>query len=276
VEGIALSWSGGKDSSLALWTLRQQNLEPRALITTSSEVFDRISHHGVRRSLLTLQAERLGIELVEVLLPSPCSMQQYEQRLERAFTEAVFAEIETVAFGDIFLEDLRAYRESKLAGAGRAAVFPLWNRDTTELAHEFIDAGFEAIVVSLDPDKLDPSFAGRAFDRELLDDLPPEVDPCGENGDFHTFVHAGPIFAHPISCSRGEVVRRDGLVFCDLVPRRDEVVSPRGQCGDSSDLETKWCTRPRPLTAREPTANCPPRQLSFREISREVTGESGR
>jgi uncharacterized protein (TIGR00290 family) len=218
VAGLALSWSGGKDSAFALFTLRQQNLQPRALITTSSETFDRISHHGVRRSLLALQAQQLGIELVEVLLPSPCSMEEYEQRFERACSETVLAEIETVAFGDIFLEDLRAYREEKLASAGRAGLFPLWKRDTTELAHEFIDAGFEAIVASIDPRKLDRSFAGRAFDREMLADLPPDVDPCGENGEFHTFVHAGPIFAARIACSRGEAVERDGLLFCDLSP----------------------------------------------------------
>jgi len=217
-DGLALSWSGGKDSSLALWALRRQNLEPRALITTSSETFDRISHHGVRRSLLTLQADELGIELVEVLLPSPCSMEEYERLFERAFSETILAEIETVAFGDIFLEDLRAYREDKLASTGRAALFPLWNRDTTELANEFIDTGFEAIIACVDPRKLDPSFAGRSFDRELLVDLPPDVDPCGENGEFHTFAHAGPIFPNPIPCSIGDVVEREGMIFCDLVP----------------------------------------------------------
>ena len=218
MAGLALSWSGGKDSALALWTLRQQNLQPRALITTSSEAFDRISHHGVRRSLLALQAERLGIELVEVLLPFPCSMDEYERRFEHAFTDTILAEIGTVAFGDIFLEDLRAYREDKLASAGRTGLFPLWKRDTTELAHEFINAGFEAIIAALDPRKLDPSFAGRAFDRQLIADMPPNIDPCGENGEFHTFVHAGPIFADAIACSRGEIVERDGFVFCDILP----------------------------------------------------------
>jgi uncharacterized protein (TIGR00290 family) len=216
--GLALSWSGGKDSALALWMLRREKREPRALITTSSETFDRISHHGVRRSLLACQAEELGIELVEVLLPSPCSMEEYERQFERAFSETVLAEIETVAFGDIFLEDLRAYRERKLESAGRSGLFPLWRRDTSELARDFIDAGFEAILACVDPRKLDWSFAGRGFDHELLGDLPLEVDPCGENGEFHTFVHAGPIFANRIPCSTGVVVERDGMVFCDLVP----------------------------------------------------------
>ena len=226
IGGLALSWSGGKDSSLALWALRRQSLEPRALVTTSSETFDRVSHHGVRRSLLALQAEQLGIELVEVLLPSPCSMEEYERRFERAFSETALAEIETVAFGDIFLEDLRAYREDKLASAGRAALFPLWNRDTTKLAHEFIDAGFEAIIASVDPRKLDPSFAGRSFNRELLADLPPDVDPCGENGEFHTFAHTGPIFPNPIMCSTGEIVEREGMIFCDLIPQPEAARVP--------------------------------------------------
>jgi uncharacterized protein (TIGR00290 family) len=224
--GLALFWSGGKDSSLALLTLRRQNLEPRALITTSSETFDRISHHGVRRSLLAHQAEELGIQLVEVMLPSPCSMEDYERLLERAFSETILSEIQTVAFGDIFLEDLRAYRERKLQSAGRTGLFPLWKRDTTELASEFIDAGFEAILACVDPGKLDSSFAGRRFDHDLLADLSPEVDPCGENGEFHTFVHAGPIFANSIPCSTGVVVERDGMVFCDLIPTPSPVLDP--------------------------------------------------
>jgi uncharacterized protein (TIGR00290 family) len=224
--GLALSWSGGKDSALALWMLRREKLEPRALITASSETFDRISHHGVRRSLLTCQAEELGIELVEVLLPSPCSMEEYERQFERAFSETVLAEIETVAFGDIFLEDLRAYREGKLENAGRSGLFPLWKRDTSELARDFIDAGFEAILTCVDPRKLDRSFAGRGFDRDLLAELSPEVDPCGENGEFHTFVHAGPIFANRIPCSPGVVVERDGMVFCDLVPAPSLATAP--------------------------------------------------
>ena len=216
--GLALSWSGGKDSALALWMLRREKLEPRALITTSSKTFDRISHHGVRRSLLARQAEQLGIELVEVLLPSPCSREEYERQFERAFSETVLAEIQTVAFGDIFLEDLRAYRERKLESAGRSGLFPLWKRDTGGLAREFIDAGFEAILVSVDPSKIDRSFVGHRFDHDFLAELPPAVDPCGENGEFHTFVHAGPIFAHRIPYSTGVVVEREGMVFCDLVP----------------------------------------------------------
>ena len=225
-DGLALSWSGGKDSSLTIWRLRGNGLEPRALITTSSESFNRVSHHGVRRSLLACQAEELGIELVEVMLPSPCSMENYERQFERAFSETILAEIQTVAFGDIFLEELRVYRERKLESAGRTALFPLWKQDTTELACQFIDAGFEAALACVDPCKLDPSFAGRRFDQELLADLPPDVDPCGENGEFHTFVHAGPIFANRIPCFTGVVVERDGMIFCDLIPAPSPIPAP--------------------------------------------------
>src|SRR5712691_7813247 len=184
--GLALSWSGGKDSALALWTLRQRQLEPQALITTVTENYNRISMHGVRRELLAQQAEALAIRLVEVAIPPACSNDVYEQRLGDAFAAAPLASVETVAFGDLFLEDIRAYREERLAAAGRSALFPVWGRDTTELAHEFLDLGFEATLICVDPRALDRSFAGRAFDRSLLADLPDSVDPCGENGEFHT------------------------------------------------------------------------------------------
>jgi uncharacterized protein (TIGR00290 family) len=217
-SGLALSWSGGKDSALALWTLRQRQLEPQALITTVTETYNRISMHGVRRELLARQAEALAIRLVEVAIPPACSNDVYEQRLREAFAAAPLSTVETVAFGDLFLEDIRAYREERLAASGRSGLFPVWGRDTTELAHEFLGLGFEATLICVDPRVLDQSFAGRAFDRSLLADLPANVDPCGENGEFHTFVHAGPIFAHAIECNRGDVVERDGFVFCDLIP----------------------------------------------------------
>ncbi len=216
---FALSWSGGKDSALSLWTLRREGREPAALVTTLTETYDRISMHGVRRTLLTRQAEHLGIPLVEVPIPPACSNQIYEERIEQAFATPPLAGIDTVAYGDLFLEDIRAYREERLAATGRRGLFPVWGLDTTKLAHEFIDAGFEAILICIDPRKLDPPFAGRAFDRHLLADLPAQVDPCGENGEFHTFVHAGPIFNAPIDCKLGEVIERDGFVFCDLAPQ---------------------------------------------------------
>lgn len=216
---LALSWSGGKDSALTLWELRREQREPVALVTTVTEPYDRISMHGVRRSLLALQAKELRIPLVEVAIPPACSNDVYEARLRQAFAAEPLGDVGCVAFGDLFLEDIRAYREARLAAAGQTGIFPVWGRDTTVLAHEFIDAGFEAILVCVDPQQLDASFAGRSFNRELLADLPSSVDPCGENGEFHTFVHAGPIFDGPIPCTRGEVVQRDGFVFCDLLEK---------------------------------------------------------
>ena len=218
MAGLALSWSGGKDSALALWMLRREQREPAVLLTTVTETYERVSMHGVRRALLVRQAEQLAIPLVEITIPSGCSNELYEQRVEEAFGTAALAGIDTVAYGDLFLEDVRAYREKQLAAIGRQGSFPIWGLDTSDLARTFVDGGFEATLVCVDPRKLDRRFAGRAFDRGLLNDLPANVDPCGENGEFHTFVDAGPIFAGPIACSRGEVVERDFFVFCDLLP----------------------------------------------------------
>jgi uncharacterized protein (TIGR00290 family) len=215
---FAVSWSGGKDSALALWTLRRQLLEPEALITSVTESYERISMHGVRRELLARQAEALRVPLVEVLIPPSCANEIYEARMAEAFAGTPLCEVETVAFGDLFLEDVRAYREGRLAAAGKRGLFPLWGHDTADLAHEFLDAGFEATLVCVDPRVLDSSFCGRRYDERLLAELPPDVDPCGENGEFHTFVSAGPIFAGPIACVTGEIVERDGFVFCDLTP----------------------------------------------------------
>jgi uncharacterized protein (TIGR00290 family) len=217
---FALSWSGGKDSAFALWTLRREQEEPEALLTTVTEGYKRISMHGVRRELLARQAEALGIPLVEVVIPPACVNEVYETRMAEAFADAPLSGVEAVAFGDLFLEDVRAYREERLAAAGRRGLFPLWGRDTTALAGDCLDAGFEATLVCVDPRALDPAFVGRAYDAQLLAELPRGVDPCGENGEFHTFVHAGPIFAEPIACERGEIVERDGFVFCDLIPAR--------------------------------------------------------
>jgi uncharacterized protein (TIGR00290 family) len=212
-----LSWSGGKDSALTLWALRLQGVEPEALITTVTDAYDRISMHGVRRELLAKQADATGIPLVEVRIPPACVNEVYEARMTEAFASAPLASVETVAFGDLFLEDVRAYREERLTASGRRGVFPLWGRDTGVLAREFIAAGFQAFIVTLDPRALDASFAGRAYDEQLLAELPASVDPCGENGEFHTFVHAGPIFSEPIACETGEVVEREGFVFCDVI-----------------------------------------------------------
>jgi uncharacterized protein (TIGR00290 family) len=214
----ALSWSGGKDSALTLWTLRRQGVEPEALITTVTDAYDRISMHGVRRELLAKQADATGIPLVEVRIPPACVNEVYEAHMTEAFASPPLSDVEAVAFGDLFLEDVRAYREERLTASGRRGVFPLWGRDTSEMAREFIAAGFQAFIVTLDPRALDASFAGRAYDEQLLAELPASVDPCGENGEFHTFVHGGPIFTEPIACETGEVVEREGFVFCDVMP----------------------------------------------------------
>jgi uncharacterized protein (TIGR00290 family) len=219
---IALSWSGGKDSALALRALRTApGLDVGALITTVNTDYQRISMHGVRRELLVAQAGAAGLPLVEIEIPAGCSNELYEQRMGQALARSPLREAPAVAFGDLFLSDIRAYREERLGRVGKEAVFPLWGRDTKLLAHEFIEDGFEALLVCVDPARLDASFAGRAFDRDLLDELPADVDPCGENGEFHTFVHSGPIFSQPISCTRGEVAEREGFVFCDLLPDSD-------------------------------------------------------
>ncbi|HEX3832702.1 MAG TPA: ATP-binding protein [Solirubrobacteraceae bacterium] len=216
---MALSWSGGKDSALALHELRQRSGQPpRALITTVTADYGRISMHGVQRELLFGQAQAVGLPLVEVEIPADCSNDVYEQRMGHALAQAPLAGAETIAFGDLFLADIRAYREERLSRVGKQAIFPLWGRDTNTLAREFIAAGFDAVLVCIDPRRLDPSFAGRRFDTALLADLPPDVDPCGENGEFHTFVHGGPIFSAPIACQVGETVQRDGFVFCDVLP----------------------------------------------------------
>jgi uncharacterized protein (TIGR00290 family) len=216
---VALSWSGGKDSSLALWVMREElGIEPAALLTTVTEDFDRVSMHGVRRELVRAQAKAVGLPLVEIGIPAACVNEVYEQRMAAALNTPPLAEAETMAFADLYLEEIRAYREERLLGAGRKALFPLWGLDTTELARRFVAAGFEATLVCVDPSQIDPSFAGRAFDEALLADLPASADPCGENGEFHTFVHAGPIFAAPIAVEVGETVVREGFVFTDLKP----------------------------------------------------------
>jgi uncharacterized protein (TIGR00290 family) len=218
MSGVALSWSGGKDSALALWTMREQGVEPTALLTTLTEDYDRISMHAVRRELLEAQAAAVGVPLVEVLIPAACVNEVYEERMAAALDSPPLAEVEEFAFADLFLEDIRAYREERLSSIGRRASFPIWGRETAALAETFVDAGFEATLVCVDPRQIDASFCGRAFDSDLLRDLPEGADPCGENGEFHTFVTAGPIFSAPVPVEHGETVERDGFVFHDLLP----------------------------------------------------------
>jgi uncharacterized protein (TIGR00290 family) len=218
---VLFCWSGGKDSALALHALRQRaDIRMAGLLTTVTDAYDRISMHGVRRTLLLQQADRLGLPLAEVRIPPKCCNAVYESRMDEALRVQLAAGIRTVAFGDIFLADLRAYREQNLARLDMRAIFPLWKRDTGRLAREFWNLGFRAIVVSIDPKKLDRSCAGRELTPEFFEQLPAGVDPCGENGEFHSFVFAGPIFPRPLEIERGEVVERDGYLFCDVRERR--------------------------------------------------------
>jgi uncharacterized protein (TIGR00290 family) len=200
---IALSWSGGKDSALALHELRRRGTPPSLLFTTFDEDSGTVPHHGVGIELLAAQANAAGLPLVTVALPPAASNITYGQRLREAFAAPPLDTVTMVAFGDLFLEDLRRYRERCMEEAGRSALFPLWGRQTQALARSFIDQGFRAIVVAVDGEQLDHGFIGRAFDGELLCELPEHADPCGERGEFHTFVHDGPIFEHPIAIDRG-------------------------------------------------------------------------
>jgi uncharacterized protein (TIGR00290 family) len=217
-EPILFCWSGGKDSAMALHELlRGNDVEISALLTTVTETYDRISMHGVRRNLLHQQTHSLDLPLHEVLIPPQCVNPVYESRMEEALRIYKDQGVRKVAFGDIFLEDLRAYREKNLARIGMTALFPIWKRDTRELIRSFHANKFRAVAVCVDPKILAPSFAGRELDASFFRDLPPHADPCGENGEFHTFVFDGPIFKSPIHVRTGEVVNRDGFIFCDLL-----------------------------------------------------------
>ncbi len=204
---------------MALYEVRRDpRFEIVSLLTTITAAYDRISMHGVRRSLLERQAEVLGLPLHQVRIEACCSNDEYETKMAAALAKFQKKGISRVAFGDIFLQDLRDYRERNLARAGLGGLFPIWKRDTTQLMNEFIALGFRAIVVSLDPRKLSASLVGRLLDASFLRDLPPEVDVCGENGEFHSFVFDGPNFSKPVQFEKGEVVERGGFVFCDLIP----------------------------------------------------------
>ena len=204
---------------MALHALRAaRDCRITALLTTITEEYDRVSMHGVRRALLERQADSIGLPLHSVLIPPHCVNATYEERMKEALTLHLSHGTRKVAFGDIFLEDLRVYREKNLAQLGMQALFPIWKRDTRELAWEFVRLGFRAIAVCVDPRVLDASFAGRELDASFFADLPPGVDPCGENGEFHTFVSDGPVFKTPIAFRIGEKVMRDGFCFCDLLP----------------------------------------------------------
>lgn len=219
MEKVLLSWSSGKDSAWALYLLsRQSELRVAALVTTFNCAADRVAMHAVRRCLVRAQAERVQLPLWEVELPSPCSNRQYQDLLRPVCDRAVAEGLTAIAFGDLFLQDIRDYRERQLRDTGLKPLFPLWHIPTDRLAAEMIAARVKAKVTCIDPSKLDRSFAGRDYGSCFLESLPTDVDPCGENGEFHTFVHDSPVFSHPINVKTGEIVERDGFVFADVTP----------------------------------------------------------
>lgn len=219
-----LSWSSGKDSAWALHVLREHDeVDIVGLLTTFNAEFDRVAMHAVRHELVERQSAGVGLPVRAVMLPWPCSNEEYETAMGAAIAEARADGITHIAFGDLFLEDIRAYREERMAAAGMTPLFPLWGCDTSALACRMVEAGTRATIVCVDPGQLDASFCGRDFDSRLLADLPPAVDPCGERGEFHTFAWDGPMFAAPIGVERGEVVERDGFVFADVRPVQSEV-----------------------------------------------------
>lgn len=211
-----VSWSSGKDSAWCLTKLGELGLEAAALLTTFNREFDRVAMHGVRRSLVEAQARAAGLPLWAVDLPWPCSNERYEQCMAEACRRAVACGLDCVVFGDLFLADIREYRERQLRGTGLEPVFPLWGLPTAALAREMIAGGLRARITCVDPKALPRSFAGREFDAAFLDALPAATDPCGENGEFHSFVYAGPMFSGPLDLGAGDVVERDGFVFADL------------------------------------------------------------
>jgi uncharacterized protein (TIGR00290 family) len=219
-EPVVLSWSGGKDSAMAAYQLlASQKYEIATLVTTVTEEFDRISMHGVRRELLERQAESLRIPLHTMMIPKECSNLIYEERMRATLAEFKARGITRVAFGDLYLEDVKQYRDERLAQIGMTGLYPIWMRDTDELVRTFIGLGFKAILACVDTEAIGAAFAGRELDHDLLHDLPASADPCGENGEYHSFVYAGPIFNKPIACRAGErVMRTPRFNYCDIVP----------------------------------------------------------
>ena len=219
ITKIWLSWSSGKDSAWAIHELRNAgSFEVTGLITTINRDAGRVAMHAVRQELVEAQAQALGVPLVKIPIPAQCSNAVYDSAMESAMAEARTAGVQHIAFGDLFLEDIRRYREERLQSVGMTPVFPLWARPTAALAREMIDGGLRAYLTCVDPKQLEPRFAGREFDNDLLEDLPGGADPCGEKGEFHTFAFAGPMFSHPLGVMLGETVTRDGFVFADVLP----------------------------------------------------------
>jgi len=219
LKKVLLSWSSGKDSAWALHLLQQQpDVQVAAMVTTFNSAANRVAMHAVRRALVETQAQRVRIPLWPVELPWPCSNPEYEERMRAACLRASTEGITAVAFGDLFVQDIRDYRVQQLQGTGLEALFPVWQIPTAQLGRDMIAAGLKAKLTCVDPAKLQKSFAGRDYDLRLLEALPPAIDPCGENGEFHTFVYNAPVFSSPISVRTGEVVERDGFIFADVLP----------------------------------------------------------
>ncbi len=217
MKRVLLSWSSGKDSAWSLYVLRHDpSIEVVGLLTTFNESVGRVAMHAVRRDVVDAQANAAGLPLWPVNIPSPCPNEIYEERMRAAMNDARAKGITHMAFGDLFLEDVRRYREERMAPTGIEPMFPLWGRPTRELAREMIDGGLRATITCVDPKQLDPSFAGRQFEESVF---PAGVDPCGERGEFHSCVTAGPMFSVPVATTTGEVVERDGFVFCDVTLR---------------------------------------------------------
>lgn len=221
---VLVSWSGGKDSCMALHRiLQERSYSVAALLTTVTRDYERVSMHGVRRVLLERQAEALGLPLHEIQISKGATNDEYETKLSDALGAYMKEGVDTVVFGDLFLADIRAYREQFLSRLGlQRPLFPVWGWDTSDFIRAFVELGFKAVVTCVDPKALDKSFAGRLIDKDFLDALPSSVDPCGENGEFHTFVFDGPIFKHGVKFQTGEVVLRDNFYFCDLLPQTTE------------------------------------------------------
>jgi len=227
-EKVLFAWSGGKDSALALYELQQmQQYDISALLTTVTKGYDRISMHGVSRILLEQQADSLGVPLEKIFISRNSSHEEYETSMREVLTKYGEAGVSSVVFGDIFLETVKEYREDNLKKVGMKGIFPLWGKDTAKLAQEFIDLGFKAIVTCVDSRMLDKKFVGSTYDKRFLRELHPDTDPCGENGEFHSFVYDGPLFRERISCARGDIVLRDDrFYYCDLVPVQGDFIAP--------------------------------------------------
>ncbi len=227
-EKVIVSWSGGKDSALALYELhKNKSYEIVSLLTTITQDYDRISMHGVRTILLEMQAQSLGIPLEKVFITKDATNEHYERKMSEVMTKYPAAGISSVVFGDIFLEDLREYRENNLSKIGMKGIFPIWKMNTSVLAHEFIDSSFKTVITCIDSNFLDKKFIGRTFDEHFLSQLASTVDPCGENGEFHSFVYDGPIFQQRILHTTGDVVLRENrFYYCDLLPLQNSKTAP--------------------------------------------------